>query len=150
MLAPNPTQIIDDAPSSSLHSYSFYVLAPEYARKRKAPQTTWLTQASEPTNGATKDNNGGSAGGSVGSNNGLVKVDSEGRIIVSMSHSIIINLDPSKKSDRAETAFLHFDVAHNTANGFHFQLEWLGTARMVEDMLAYWQRMAEKYGLKLV
>ena len=67
-----------------------------------------------------------------------------------MSHAIIINLDPQRKSDRSETAFLHFDVAHNTANGFHFQLNWLGTSRLVEDMLSHWQRNAEKYGLKLV
>ena len=77
-----------------------------------------------------------------------VRYTSDNRVIVPMSHAIIINLDPHRKSDRSETAFLHFDVAHNPANGFHFQLNWLGTSRLVEDMLSHWQRNAEKYGLK--
>lgn len=74
----------------------------------------------------------------------------DGRLIVPMSHSILINLDPHRKSDRRETAFLHFDAAHNTTNGFHFQLDWLATSRLVEDLLSSWQRNMQKYGLKLV
>lgn len=79
-----------------------------------------------------------------------VRYTADGRLIIPMSHSILINLDPQKKSDRRETAFLHFDAAHNTTNGFHFQLDWLGTSRLVEDLLTGWQRNMQKYGLKLV
>lgn len=32
---------------------------------------------------------------------------------IKMSRSTIIDVDPSRKSDRAEVAFLHHDVAHN-------------------------------------
>ena len=74
----------------------------------------------------------------------------DGKIVVPMSQCILINLDGQRRSDRAETAFLHFDVAYNTANGFHLQLNWLGTSKLVEDMLTHLQRNAEKYGLKLV
>lgn len=45
---------------------------------------------------------------------------------------------------------LHLDAAHNPSNGFHFQLNWLGTSKLVDDTLNHWQRLAEKHGLKLV
>lgn len=92
-----------------------------------------------------QSNEGG--GNAAGSN---VRYTSDGKILIPMSYSILINLDPHRKSDRRETAFLHFDAAHNTTNGFHFQLNWLGTSRLVEDLLATWQRNLQKYGLKLV
>lgn len=46
---------------------------------------------------------------------------------------------------------MHYDTTHNTKNCYHFQLHWLVcTARLVEDMLASWNRMADKCGFKLV
>lgn len=35
---------------------------------------------------------------------------------VKMSQSIVIDLDPTRKSDRAEVAMLHADIIHNTRN----------------------------------
>lgn len=35
---------------------------------------------------------------------------------VKMSQSVVIDLDPHKKSDRAEVAILHADIVHNTRN----------------------------------
>jgi len=35
---------------------------------------------------------------------------------ITMSQSCIIDLDPSKKSDRAEMAWLHADIIHNCRN----------------------------------
>ncbi|PWN18847.1 hypothetical protein BCV69DRAFT_284821 [Microstroma glucosiphilum] len=68
-----------------------------------------------------------------------------------MSRSLIIDVDPSRKSDRAETAFLHYDIAHNPANGFNAQLQWLGTtARFIEDTVQNWTRIVERYGLRLI
>ncbi|KAG9288504.1 hypothetical protein G9A89_015710 [Geosiphon pyriformis] len=70
---------------------------------------------------------------------------------VELSRAIQIDIDPNKKSDRKETAILHYDVLHNPDNCYHFQLNWLGcTARLIEDMLQGWSRTASKYGLKLV
>ncbi len=34
---------------------------------------------------------------------------------------MIIDVDPGRRSDRAEVAFLHHDIAHNPANGFNFR-----------------------------
>ncbi|KAG0256174.1 vacuolar membrane-associated protein iml1 [Actinomortierella ambigua] len=70
---------------------------------------------------------------------------------VEMSRTIIIDVDPNKRSDRRETAVLHYDLAHNVKHCYHFQLHWLGcTARLIEDMLQTWGRTAERCGLKLV
>jgi hypothetical protein len=33
-----------------------------------------------------------------------------------MSQSVVIDLDQSKKSDRAEVAMLHADIVHNARN----------------------------------
>lgn len=35
---------------------------------------------------------------------------------IKMSQSVIIDLDPAKKSDRAEVAVLHADIIHNARN----------------------------------
>ncbi|KAF9977679.1 vacuolar membrane-associated protein iml1 [Actinomortierella ambigua] len=70
---------------------------------------------------------------------------------VEMSRTITIDVDPNKRSDRRETAVLHYDLAHNIKHCYHFQLHWLGcTARLIEDMLQSWGRTAERCGLKLV
>lgn len=68
-----------------------------------------------------------------------------------MSRSIIIDVDPSSKSDRAETAFLHYDISHNPSNGFNAQLHWLGTtARFIDDAVQNWTRLVERHGLRLI
>ncbi|WFD32754.1 vacuolar membrane-associated protein iml1 [Malassezia sp. CBS 17886] len=68
-----------------------------------------------------------------------------------MSRSMLIDLDPGKKSNHAEVAVLHHDLAHNAENGFNFQLHWLGTsARLIEDIVQSWTRIVERYGLCLV
>ncbi|CAG8452402.1 12536_t:CDS:2 [Ambispora gerdemannii] len=73
------------------------------------------------------------------------------RTLFELSKAITIDVDPKKKSDRKETATLHYDVLHNPDNCYHFQLNWLGcTARLLEEILLYWGRSAAKYGLKLV
>lgn len=73
------------------------------------------------------------------------------RILFEMSQSMIIDVDPYKKSDRRETAILHYDTIHNPNNCYHFQLNWLGcTAQLVQELLQNWSRQAERCGLKLV
>ncbi|KAN0063251.1 vacuolar membrane-associated protein iml1 [Thecaphora frezii] len=70
---------------------------------------------------------------------------------VQLSRSLIIDVDPGRRSDRAEVAFLHHDVAHNPDNGFNFQIHWLGTtARFIEDIVQNWTRTVERYGLRLI
>ncbi|KIK63627.1 hypothetical protein GYMLUDRAFT_196378 [Collybiopsis luxurians FD-317 M1] len=68
-----------------------------------------------------------------------------------LSSSMVIDIDPNKRSDQAETVLLHHDIIHNPGNVFHFELQWVGTTpRYIEDQLRQWSRTIEKYGLKLV
>ncbi|TBU46873.1 hypothetical protein BD309DRAFT_562741 [Dichomitus squalens] len=68
-----------------------------------------------------------------------------------LSQSAIIDADPKKQSDQAETVILHHDIIHNPATCFHFELHWIGTtARCIDDLLRQWSRTIERYGLKLV
>ncbi|KAI9272814.1 hypothetical protein BDA99DRAFT_556413 [Phascolomyces articulosus] len=68
-----------------------------------------------------------------------------------MSRSMIIDVDPYKKSNRRETAILHYDTLHNAYNCYHFQLNWLGcTAQLVQELVQNWSRQAERCGLLVV
>ncbi|KAF7314328.1 DEP domain-containing protein [Mycena kentingensis (nom. inval.)] len=68
-----------------------------------------------------------------------------------LSQSMVIDIDPNKKSDQAENVILHHDIIHNPGTVFHFELQWIGTtARCIEDQLRQWNRAIERYGLKLV
>ncbi|KAJ7766620.1 hypothetical protein B0H16DRAFT_1309369 [Mycena metata] len=68
-----------------------------------------------------------------------------------LSQSMVIDIDPAKRSDQAESVILHHDVIHNPGTVFHFELQWIGsTARCIEDQLRQWNRTIERYGLKLV
>ncbi len=69
-----------------------------------------------------------------------------------MSQTMIIDLDVrNRKSDRAEGAILHCDIIHNPANGFHFELNWLGVSvGLLDETRQRWGREAEKHGLRLV
>ncbi|KAH9950328.1 hypothetical protein B0H21DRAFT_567129 [Amylocystis lapponica] len=68
-----------------------------------------------------------------------------------LSQSMVIDIDPIKRSDQAESVVLHHDIIHNPATCFHFELQWIGTtARYIDDVLRQWNRTIERYGLKLV
>ncbi|KAJ6526232.1 hypothetical protein DFH09DRAFT_1328576 [Mycena vulgaris] len=68
-----------------------------------------------------------------------------------LSQSMVIDIDSSKRSDQAESVILHHDIIHNPGTVFHFELQWIGTtARCIEDQLRQWNRIIERYGLKLV
>lgn len=70
---------------------------------------------------------------------------------IELSRKIEINVDPQGKSQRDEWAIIHYDTTHNPRNCYHFHLHWLVcTSRLVEDLIQYWTRSAEKFGLKLV
>ncbi|KAF9564257.1 hypothetical protein CPC08DRAFT_816078 [Agrocybe pediades] len=68
-----------------------------------------------------------------------------------LSQTMVIDVDPHKRSDQAESVLLHHDIIHNPATVFHFELQWIGTtARLIEDQVRLWNRSIERYGLKLV
>jgi len=54
---------------------------------------------------------------------------------------MLIDVDPTRRSNRAELAVLHHDLAHNPEYGFNFQIQWLGaTARLVDELVQSWTR----------
>jgi DEP domain-containing protein 5 len=64
---------------------------------------------------------------------------------------MVIDADPSKRSDRAECLILHHDIIQNPGTAFHFEFHWVGTAgRCIDDLLQHWSRVIARYGLKLV
>ncbi|RUS15805.1 hypothetical protein BC937DRAFT_91975 [Endogone sp. FLAS-F59071] len=68
-----------------------------------------------------------------------------------MSKMMIIDLDEKKRSNRRETAILHYDAVHNARNCYHFQINWLGcTSQLINELLHSWSGKAERCGLKLV
>ncbi|KAL9940789.1 hypothetical protein V8E36_000277 [Tilletia maclaganii] len=92
-----------------------------------------------------------SAGSRKPSSSAAAEHDKPKRRRVQMSHTLYVDLAAGRKSDRFETAILHHDIAHNPANGFNFQIHWLGTtARFVEDTIRNWTATVERYGLRLI
>ncbi|KAF7723038.1 vacuolar membrane-associated protein iml1 [Apophysomyces ossiformis] len=126
------------------------------SRKQSASSTA---TGSPGVNGKDKDGSisgNGTATATTASSGILSAADTpSGRAIETvefpMSKSMIIDVDPYKKSDRRETAILHYDTLHNPKNSYHFQVNWLGcTAQLVQELLLNWSRQAERCGLKLV
>lgn len=68
-----------------------------------------------------------------------------------LSQSMVIDMDPQKKSSQSETAILHYDIIENPATAFHFQLHWVGTsAKFIDDTVQAWGRAVERHGLRIV
>ncbi|KAJ2916940.1 hypothetical protein MD484_g3439, partial [Candolleomyces efflorescens] len=68
-----------------------------------------------------------------------------------LSQTMVIDVDPNKRSDQAECVILHHDLLHNPGTVFHFELQWIGTtARCIEDQLKQWNRAIDMYGLRVV
>lgn len=68
-----------------------------------------------------------------------------------MSYSIILDLDPLKRSTRVERVIAHFDRSHNPSAAYHVELTWLaGSSKVIDQAIQSWARQVSKYGLRLV
>jgi hypothetical protein len=130
---------------SLLDGNYFYSLHGEFfIDKKKTPKTSQRKPSDSPITKESSDTSLRQIP-STNSNGSFKSVEFE------MSKSMIIDVDPYKKSDRRETAILHYDTIHNPNNCYHFQLNWLGcTAQLIQELLQNWSRQAERCGLKLV
>lgn len=138
-----------------LDGHYFYRFKGDWAKKASAAARS--SRSRERSNGAQGGKAGlqplsSSASGRDRSSSGdAIRSSSTSHRRIKMSRSLIIDVDHGRKSDRAETAFLHYDISHNPANGFNAQLHWLGTtARFIEDTVQNWTRTLERYGLRLI
>lgn len=129
-----------------LDGHYFYQLKGEFAVPM-TPRNSWFRPSRHVSN---PEDSGPRAGHYPGSTaKGLSPRKGKKRLI--LSQSMVIDIDPAKRSDQAECVVLHHDIIHNPATCFHFELHWIGTtARCIEDTLRQWSRTIERYGLKLV
>ncbi|EJD02181.1 uncharacterized protein FOMMEDRAFT_20964 [Fomitiporia mediterranea MF3/22] len=133
-----------------LDGHYFYRLRSEYAipRTPKSARGWSFRSVARHVSGEERDGRpiGYYPGGPKG---GLTSKKNRKRLV--LSQTMVVDIDPSKKSDQAESLILHYDLIHNPANVFHFELHWLGTtARLIEEQLRAWSAKIERYGLKLV
>ncbi|KAF8136665.1 hypothetical protein EV363DRAFT_1545071 [Boletus edulis] len=128
-----------------LDGHYFYQLSGEYATV-STPSKGWFsrhTQYDDTLIGRSHHPPG------QGKASGVSPKRTKKRLI--LTQSMIIDVDPGKKSDLAETVILHYDIIQNPGTVFHFELQWIdSTARCIEDTLRQWSRAIERYGLKLV
>lgn len=73
------------------------------------------------------------------------------RPVVVMSHAVVLDLDPQKRSDRAERVLCHLDRSHNIHAAYHVELAWLtASGKIVDTTIQTWTRQMARYGLNLV
>ncbi|ORY27432.1 hypothetical protein BCR39DRAFT_538001 [Naematelia encephala] len=140
------------------YAHLYYRLRPAYdpnANKRKKPKS-WFGKATSSPRDLIEKHAAMSTSPSATAPLGKLgedpkKAAGEKKRKIQMSQSIIVDLDPGRKSDRAEVAVLHADVIHNARNAFHFELNWLGvTAGLLDELRAKCSAQAERYGLRFV
>ncbi|RIB15209.1 hypothetical protein C2G38_2247793 [Gigaspora rosea] len=123
-----------------LDGYYFYQIKEDHAERKSAKK--WFVSKAAKFSGSSTPNSPVPTATSTGPPK---------RPVIELSKAMQIDIDPLKKSDRRETATLHYDVVFNPDNCYHFQLHWLGcTARLIEELLQKWSGNADRYGLKLV
>ncbi|CAG8443401.1 11453_t:CDS:1 [Ambispora leptoticha] len=128
-----------------LDGFYYYQLKKEYAPQRNS--RSWFGNQKN-NNKDPEKNESSSIKPSTEEN---IQPSPPKKTLFELSKTITIDVDSKKKSERNETATLHYDVLYNPDNCYHFQLNWLGcTARLLDDMLQSWGRSAAKSGLKLV
>ncbi|GMK55697.1 hypothetical protein CspeluHIS016_0207530 [Cutaneotrichosporon spelunceum] len=130
----------------------FYRLSSQYDKDAKSRTSkSWFGKT--PTSSRTSAPDGSSTTGTSPVARASLKITDKPakKRKVKMSQSIVIDLDPHRKSDRAEVAMLHSDIVHNSRNAFHFELNWLGvTAGLLDDLRFKCSTLAERYGLRFV
>ncbi|GEM06801.1 proteophosphoglycan ppg4 [Rhodotorula toruloides] len=73
------------------------------------------------------------------------------RPVVVMSRAVVLDLDPQKRSDRAERVLCHLDRSHNIQAAYHIELAWLtASGKIVDTTIQTWTRQMARYGLNLV
>ncbi|KAJ3889305.1 hypothetical protein GG344DRAFT_89506 [Lentinula edodes] len=125
-----------------LDGHYFYRLKGEYQQASSTPRRWFRTRTEDVIPRGHYPGNSSRASNSSPRRN-------KKRLI--LSQSMVIDIDPNKRSDQAETVLLHHDLIQNPGTVFHFEIQWIGTTpRYIEDQLRLWSRTIEKYGLRLV
>ena len=132
---------------SFLDGFYLYRLKPEYSSKTAK---TWFgTRRVTPT--VPTRTRAHSNVSSSSANSPVIRPQSGSRRQFQLTKCMRIDVDPHKRSYRPEFVLLHQDIIHNPEHCFHIRLEWIAaTAKLVEETVQQYSRIAEKYGLTLV
>lgn len=73
------------------------------------------------------------------------------RPTVQMSYAVMLDLDPLKRSPRAERVLCHLDRSHNVQAAYHCELNWLsGSGKIIDQAIQNWSRQVSRFGLNLI
>ena len=157
----------------------FYQISSEYRAARPESRGGWFSSQKRPENSKsvpttpggeslrrdTPSSSGHGRSDSGEDNSGSVRTQSspamtdgatpttggKAKTTVMLSKSLKYDVDPRKRSYRPEVVDLHYDRLHNPENCFHIELNWMiTTPKLIEDSVASWTSIAERYGLNLV
>ncbi|GAA5884837.1 hypothetical protein JCM16303_007295 [Sporobolomyces ruberrimus] len=77
--------------------------------------------------------------------------DPSKRLVVKMTHAVVLDLDPSRRSERAERVVCHLDRSHRVQAAYHIELAWLtASGKTVDNAIQAWSRQMARYGITLV
>ena len=77
--------------------------------------------------------------------------DSKQRLGVTLSKSLLYDVDHRRRSYRPEVVNLHYDRLHNPDSCYHICIEWMNvTAKLIEDAVVSWATLVDRFGLRLV
>lgn len=77
--------------------------------------------------------------------------DSKHRLGVTLSKSLLYDVDHRRRSHRPEVVNLHYDRLHHPDNCYHICIEWMNvTAKLIEDAIVSWATLVDRFGLRLV
>lgn len=143
----------------------FYQIASEYRAPRPETGRNWFgsrkTDQSVPStpmpDGNSEDSprlprsRASSTGGDHSETGGSTPTDNKKRLSVTLSNSLLYNVDHRKRSHRPEVINLHYERLHNPDNCYHIRIEWMNvTAKLIEDIIISWATTADRFGLRLV
>lgn len=143
----------------------FYQIASEHRAPRVETSRNWFvsrkTDQSVPSTPMPDSNSedsprllrsrASSMGGDHGETGVSTPTDNKKRLSVTLSNSLLYNVDHRNRSHRPEVINLHYDRLHNPDNCYHIRIEWMNvTAKLIEDIIISWATTADRYGLRLV
>lgn len=143
----------------------FYQITGEYRASRPETGRNWFgskkTDQSVPStpmpDGNSEDSprqpssQASSTGGDHSETGGSTPTDNKKRLSVTLSNSLLYNVDHRKRSHRLEVINLHYDRLHNPDDCYHIRIEWMNvTAKLIEDIIISWATTADRFGLRLV
>lgn len=92
-----------------------------------------------------------STGGNYSETEASTPTEIKPRLGVTLSKSLLYDVDHRKRSHRPEVVNLHYDRLHNPDNCYHIRVEWMNaTAKLIEDAVVSWATSVDRFGLRLV